>query len=379
MKLARLIPQLGVSLSTLCFITTTQAGIPLPGGQDNLTKVKYHGILRASTENLALSVNNPTLNAALTGNSRIITITNTGEGPATDLVVNYPEWPAGSPSTSASDNCTGSTLAPGGSCTITVVPGTIATSGAGDAACTTGIAPTPGVISVTAHRSKSASTNVVVLGYGCIYQGGYIYSVDDTTANAGSIGGTIVAQADSTTTDGIVWDSSSDCASNPYTGCYTTNATSMTNGTNLASPPPGGNSYLIYQTLTAQNSELPSTYAAGLCTSSSMEGYNDWYLPAICEMGYEITFGGINCGGQSTPVQQNMQSNLIDNNIFGGLTTGGSSSYPAHYWSSTEYNEDNIAITACYSYFASAGNSAQYADGLKNVPFGVRCSRALTQ
>ena len=36
----------------------------------------------------------------------------------------------------------------------------------------------------------------MVLSYGCIYQGGFIYSVDDTTADIGGIGGKTAAVND---------------------------------------------------------------------------------------------------------------------------------------------------------------------------------------
>ncbi|EHL30861.1 hypothetical protein [Legionella drancourtii] len=256
---------------------------------------------------------------------------------------------------------------------ITVTPGATATSGVGNAACTTGIAPIPGIISVSASNASPTSANVVVLGYGCIYQGGYLYSVDDTTVNTGSIGGTVVATADSATTSGLVWDSSSGCVSN---NCYITNSYSDTNGTNLASPAPGGNTYLIYQILTMQDSELASTYAAGLCATSSMDGYNNWYLPAICEMGYGASYGGVNCGSQASPVAQNMQSNLVDNGNIGGLTAGGNSSTPGNYWSSTESSQ-YPSFSAWFEYFATGGGSSYQGHGNKDFLLGVRCARAL--
>ena len=148
-----------------------------PGERDSLAITVLQGtpILSASTMNLALSVNDPVTNAALTGNPRQIIITNTGGGPTTALSISYPTWPAGTTvdTTSPSACANGTILAAGGSCTITVVPGGTASSGAGNAACTTGIVPTPGVVSVTATNTNQTSTNVVVLGYGCQYQGAF--------------------------------------------------------------------------------------------------------------------------------------------------------------------------------------------------------------
>ncbi|MFT4059243.1 MAG: hypothetical protein QM652_06825 [Legionella sp.] len=42
----------------------------------------------------------------------------------------------------------------------------------------------------------AVTSDVVVLDYGCQYQGGFLYSVDDTTANTGSIGGKVVSLID---------------------------------------------------------------------------------------------------------------------------------------------------------------------------------------
>lgn len=169
-------------------------------------------MLTASITNLALSVQNPGLNPALMGNPRQITITNNGNVAAVGLNIQYPTWPNG---TSATSTC-GSTLAVGSSCIIVITPRNTASSGAGNTPCTSGTAPIPGVVAVTASNvSQPTNINVNVIGYACQYQGGFVYSVDDTTPNTGSIGGkvlTLVDQAapaidDQPAPTSIIWSS----------------------------------------------------------------------------------------------------------------------------------------------------------------------------
>lgn len=165
---------------------------------------------------LALSVDCPSAsgscvyaNDALTGNPRQITITNTSlTDTTTPLTVTSASFPTGT--SIATDTCTGASLAPHGTCTITIQPGQVASSGAGNAACTTGIQPNPGTVTVNANSAPSAaSSNIDVLSYGCIYQEGYVYSVDDTTATTGSIGGKVVSLTDQAPRhpNGIIWSS----------------------------------------------------------------------------------------------------------------------------------------------------------------------------
>ena len=106
-----------------------------------------------------------------------------------------------------------------------------------------------------------------------------------------------------------------------------------------------------------------SYYAAGLC-KQTISGYSDWYLPAICEMGY----GATACGSSGAPMLQNMQTSLIDiSNL----------SAPAgYYWSSTE-NSDSPLYYAWVEGFASGGDSDQFNSDKKDK-LCVRCSRALT-
>ncbi|HHI9468053.1 TPA: hypothetical protein ACP9DH_003890, partial [Legionella anisa] len=96
-----------------------------------------------------------------------------------------------------------------GSCTITVTPGSTATSDGTNPCSSNGTAPLPGAVQVSADNATTVSTDVVVLSYGCIYQGGYVYAFDDTTPNTSSVGGKVATTSDQAAPypNGIVWSS----------------------------------------------------------------------------------------------------------------------------------------------------------------------------
>lgn len=376
-----------------------------------LSPVLAAPILSASTKNLTLSVKGLTLYGQTSGQSRVITITNKGNIPATKLSINYPSWPSGASINTTATMCTqGGTLAAGSSCTITIIPGVTATSGSNNMPCTTGIEPLPGIISLTANNTNSISINVVVLGYGCVYQGGYIYAMKETTSTSKSIGGTVTAIKDQAPIypDGIIWSSNGNGAlesdvsyipilgidtlstvSNPspttppypagtpeYTPCYG-NADGICNSRNIVS---------YYNTNRTHGGNAPTplkNYAAGLCSHYNVDAsgnspcitgecYNDWYLPAICDMGPDTDGSGCVAGTQNMtdnlpfligdPKQNSLMSCKLGINCLAG-----------DYWSSTEFSI-NPKQGAWYESFASNGNSFQF-NTIKAIPLGVRCSR----
>lgn len=361
--------------------------------------------LSVSVSNLALSVAGYTeygvTGTPMSGVARIITIINTGSRSASNLSISYPAWPTG---TTTTTTC-GSTLAAGASCTITIQPGNTATSD-GTNACTTGVAPTSQTISVSANNANSVSSSIVILGYGCIYQGGYVYAFDDTTSNTGSVGGKVATTSDQAaaiiwssngaagsvsydTLPGIDETSTSTMGSPSYNPIFTlffsstyTNANPFTSASfaqcngNLDGSCNTGNILTFYNqfitnfeataflpAFTADPGPTNITYyAAGLC-KQTIASYADWYLPAICEMGYKV---GV-CGSSGAPTLQNIQSSLID--MSGFMTPADS------YWSSTEYLSDQQG----YAWFQSFHSAVSDQDSdLKSSRFRVRCSRALT-
>jgi hypothetical protein len=189
---------------------------------------------------------------AAAGISRQIAITNTGSVTATNVMVTYPTWPVG---TVASTNC-GSTLTAGSSCTITIAPGAVATSN-----CGTGSAPTSDVIDVVADNASTTSVGVQVLTYGCMYQSGFLATIDDTTPATSSIGGSIAAAVEFAMP--LEWGG----------GGTMVGSSSTTDG--------AANTATISSVL-AGNGGVP--YAAQGCYDLTDGGYADWYLPAVDEL-----------------------------------------------------------------------------------------------
>ncbi|KTD60168.1 hypothetical protein Lsai_0278 [Legionella sainthelensi] len=313
---------------------------------------------------VACSTTNPScahVNAALSGASRQFIITNLGSIDATNVAVESSGLPQG---TRISTTCS-KTLQPNDSCTVTVFPGSVASTGAEGTPCTSGTQPLPGKISVTSDNGFSTQLSVFVLGYGCIYQGGYIYSIDDTIGN-GSIRGKVVNSSDQTERykEGIIWSSNG-------LGRSSCDVHYAIHGIDEKSSKPcrGGadgqcNSKHVLNYYSPVSSYPLAYYAAGLC-KMDIEGYSDWYLPAICELGYEKHDGG--CGSGCGSIQQNIQANLVEKGI------GGFSGY---YWSATEYS--NLPMFyAWFQNYSSSGDNFQLYD-FKLNQFKVRCSRDLT-
>ena len=279
--------------------------------------------LAASVSSLALSVNDPGSNPALTGNPRIITVTNTGSVTATDVTVSVaPALPSG---TTVASNCTN--LPAAASCTLTVTPGATPSAAAGVTA------PAVPVATIAASNGNTLTVPIQVLGYGSVYQGGYVFAIDDTTSDTGSVGGKVAALSDASTA--LAWG-----------GLGTaTGASSLSDGqTNTAT---------IVTVLGT------GTYAAYACTLPD-HGYNDWYLPAICEMD---TAPGCPASGQT------MQLNLVNRGNVGALSGNND-------WSSYEF-PGSPTNGAWEESFAIAGGNAQSV-ARKSLPLHVRCVRQLT-
>jgi len=330
--------------------------------------------LKASVNILALSLKNSETHPALTGNSRYITIMNTGAVAAVNVrtIIPLSALPIG---TRVSKNtCVGRTLNPTDRCTITITPGAVATPDLNQTECTAGKEPNAGIISVSADNANTVAIKVLILGYGCLYQGGYVFSVDDAYADypaSGSIGGKVLASYDqarayllqygpqtvkmtldaSAPLGSIIWSSNGNGSTAadvsydliPGIGEFSTSSSvGAAHYLNLVSLVTHPHPYLTFLTSACDgavdgkcNSKtilafysayetdalvgrraLPiDYYAAGLCTHT-INGYSDWYLPAVCEMNARLE--------QSFCIStQNITDNLpflIGNGIYNATT-----------------------------------------------------------
>lgn len=329
--------------------------------------VTPEAVLSVSPSNLALS-------GLGSGASRTITVTNNSGSPVTlsGNITPSPALPSGTSITS--NTCiSGATLsANGGKCTITIQPGSTVTSGAGSALCTTGIAPTPSVISVT-DGTNPVNANVVVLGYACQYQSGYVFAIDDTTPSTSSIGGKVAATTNQTNS---YWSSAYDSiwgiddASTVASPSPNASPASLTVGQLNCNAINDGfcatnNLVIFYSSVT-----LPNTnYAFSQC-KQSINSLTDWYLPSTCELGPFGTTGNypsIVPSPACTSADMNIQTQLAGHGI--GAT--------GIYSSSTEYSGDP-QVGAWYQGLASSGGGYQTSHSKVVDQLGVRCSRALT-
>jgi hypothetical protein len=315
--------------------------------------------LSVSTMALALSTNEAAAAPlpALTGTPRVFTITNTGGAPALSVAyaldAGSPALPAG---TTAISTCT--MLAPLASCQITITPGNTASALAGDAS------PVPVTLSIGGSNTNTLNPTVQVLTYGSAYQGGYVFAIDDTTPNTGSIGGKVVARDESVP---VIW-SSNGVSGNPADVAY--NAIPGINE-NSAAPCNGANDGACNtQQIVAFDPGVNSAfYAAGVCSASTASAYSDWYLPAMCELNDQAVAG---CGASMDSVQRN----LVDHpNV---AVAAQISSLPnVIYWSSTASSGAPVGHEAWVHFFVRGGGALSYADN-KNHTFAFRCTRALT-
>lgn len=305
----------------------------------SVTCVSNDTTLTASVSTLGLSVNDTGLNAALTGTPRIITITNSGSNPA--MSVTYTPSPSLPSGTTISPASCG-TIAASDTCELTITPGSAPSAVSGDTS------PTPITLSISGTNTNTLTPTVNILTYGSVYQGGYVYAVDDTTPDTGSIGGKVAGLINVSNSN--KWTSTNQNISG---------AESSTNGAQ--------NTTDIVASTSCTDS--PANCAAYQCRINFTAGGNtDWYLPAICEEGYDSLSSGSGCGTSGSPTLQNMQSNLVDNGNVGSLS--------GNYWSSSEFSVSPTS-NAWFQNFASGGVSRQIIGGKPNS-LGVRCSRALT-
>lgn len=303
--------------------------------------------LSISASALALAAANAAAQPVpIPGRSRVLTVTNTGTAPAVGVVVDPSAiLPVG---TSITSHCAGA-LAPLASCTFTITPGTVATAA-------------PVTLNIQGSNTHTVSSTVELLKYGSVYQGGYVFAIDDTTPDTGSVGGKVAAMADEPS---MVWSPTKDLIPGIDELSTVPCAGALDGACNTAA---------IVAYYNALNVDA-NTYAAGRCSVSTAGGYTGWYLPAICEAGFNGIGLPTGCGTRIAPTLQNMHSNLYEIG-FGALALGGGGN---QYWTSTSSSHapQNNAWAQGYN---TQYNSPQVGPDkvVMPVPVRVRCVRAIT-
>jgi hypothetical protein len=394
--------------------------------------VSQNTTLTTSVSTLALSVNNTVADPTtdLTGRRRVITITNAATAPA--VAVTYtPSPPLPNGTTISPASC--GTIAPSGSCVLMIEPGDTPSAASGS------LNPTPITLTISGTNTNTLTPTINILTYGSVYQGGYVYAVFDDLPNTVSIGGTVVSLVDQAAPNSAIWSSNGtdgmlanvsldsipgineNSSTNFPSPDYTTSQASFnTTYSNTNSYPfPSSNSFsscnggtdgacnsrnilALYNARYDDTDYITTNYsincdpnqggagctlsagktatnlfAAGLCTGT-INGYTDWYLPSICEIGPSgLAASGCAIGTQNIV---NQLPDLIGNPSSG--SPGTSCTYQTNclagsYWSSTE---DSFASTstAWSQLFDSFIGSTQDKSN-KSTPLGVRCSRTLTR
>jgi hypothetical protein len=337
--------------------------------------------ISSSVNNLALSVKNTALDPTLTGKPRTITITNNGPNPTINLDVRAGMFPDG---TSSSHNCP-AVLNVAASCTITITPGVNATS-----TCTSStIAPFPAFVSVHTDNSPYVSIEVLVLSYGCIYQQGYIYSVDDTTPASGNIGGKVVAIVDQAARGpgGKIWSSNNGGAYDGGVPIFAVNELSTTVSPSPSSGQVAGqtscngktnglcNSNNIFAYYTTLGGVGPTNYASGLCKNYNSGDANlNWYLPSFCEMGPSTMAAPFDCASNIANIVSNIPQLIAEPTNQSTSCLIGHDCLGGDYWSSTQSSFDSTN-SAWYENFKITNGGSSHFTTTKSAALGVRCSR----
>lgn len=315
-----------------------------------------------------LTASTPSLSLTASGRARHFTVTNTGGQPAQGITVTGAEaLPAGS---ALSTDC--ATLAPGAQCTVTLTPGAQASAPPMD------IQAQPVNLGIAGSSTNTLSLSVHVLDFGSVFQGGYVFHLDDTTPDTQGVGGKVM----SLTLRQNPWSEAFVFGAPPRPDFWDVieGARSLTDGE--------ANTRAIVAHMNAQQPPLAlQAYQAGACSESNEGGHQGWYLPAICELSYDDSGWNNFCGTRSQPlVPDNMRSRLADTGLLrhGGLLSGGA----VDLTSSTEDKDSieqnptgagNLALSFSLLSTPNPGvDLVQIAREGKDYPSRYRCVRQLT-
>ena len=292
----------------------------------------------------ALSTSTTSLVLAASGTTRVITVNNEGPLPAKNLRFSSTDLPTG---TWVRSTCPADLL-PLRSCVLIVTPGSVPSATPGD------LAPGSGSVELAADNTTKVQVKLSVITHGSVYQGGYVFAIDDTTPIANGVGGKVLDLLET----------------GPSRWYHFRSAVAGINEDSTAGPDSCDGALdgrCNTQRIMARYRTDARDFAAALCVDSRNGGFADWYLPATCETGYHPAVSGSGvCGSQAAPrLPDNVKSRLFDKGL-GGLTG---------YWTSTQASAtplDNAYIALFTPDIANLVAIKQLAS------FASRCARHLT-
>ncbi|WP_298626796.1 hypothetical protein [uncultured Legionella sp.] len=262
------------------------------------------------------------VNQLCISSSRTISIHNSG--PATAENVTYtisPPLPSGTTVTPASCG----DIAPNTSCALTVTPGTTPTTSSASE-------PIPSILTASGTNTTSPfTTSITVLTYGNIFEGGYLFEINNGGAvSTPTVNGKVVSTID--VVKGLRWGPSVEVGGIDDKSQFGPNSCN-------------GASNGQCNTARIMNANLSAPVAAAFCDYYTARingyGYYGFYLPAICEMGFNTYNPGAHCGTAAEPIQQNIQSNLNAFHLmfgdFWSSTEGSTIITPAQNWAWMQY------------------------------------------
>ncbi len=270
-----------------------------------------------------LVASTPALALATSGTARFLKVTNAGIVTAELLELRVTGLPSGS---TAHSSCPVE-LPPDTSCLVLIRPGSRPSAEPAN------LSPVPAKLTLRGSNTNVLEVNVSVITYGSFHQGGFVFALDDKTAITGGVSGKVIATAD--TSPAANWSPTA-----TEVAGVSDNSLGGANSCNGAVDGRCNTSRIL-----AQFASGGRDFAAAQCTDSREGGFADWYLPALCEMGYstESTGNGI-CGTQDAPlVPDNIRSRLLNTLL--------AIPFADHYWTSTQssLNPATSAQRAIYS------------------------------
>jgi hypothetical protein len=261
-------------------------------------------------------------------------------------------------------DCEDKTLSKSYSCTIMVTPGNNASTVSSNSyeSCNSPYyyydIPIPSTATLS-YAGNNIPISIQVLDKRCKYQGGYIFSIDDTTPTNGSIGGKVFAYPYSPLvsqsffppdTTNVVWgiDDSSTTTSPSPNKSSTPSATLMLGQLNCNATQDGACNTQNLVVAYGKNTNYPAgyckqplsfSYGKNVCKSSgSVDCYQDWYLPAVCDLG---PFDSTSKEGYYPTFDHSLACINPTDNIG---STAASVTITGNFWSSVTSSNDSTKI-----------------------------------